>query len=59
MNAGQVRRTIVEPPRLARTEVEDGLVEVVLDCSKASRIAAMSERTASPRRGSRLNSESS
>lgn len=30
MNAGQVRRAVVEPARLARTEVEDGLVEVVL-----------------------------
>ncbi len=30
MNAGQVRRAIVEPARQARTEVEDGLVEVIL-----------------------------
>jgi WD40 repeat protein len=30
MNAEQVRRAVVEPARQARTEVEDGLVEVVL-----------------------------
>jgi WD40 repeat protein len=30
MNAEQVRRAIVEPARQARTEVEDGLVEVIL-----------------------------
>ena len=30
MSAEQVRRAVVEPARLARTDVEDGLVEVVL-----------------------------
>jgi WD40 repeat protein len=30
MNAEQVRRAVVEPARQARTEVEDGLVEVIL-----------------------------
>jgi WD40 repeat protein len=30
MNAEQVRRAVVEPARLARTDVEDALVEVVL-----------------------------
>jgi WD40 repeat protein len=30
MNAEQVRRAIVEPARQARTEIEDGLVEVIL-----------------------------
>ena len=30
MNAEQVRRAVVEPARLARTEVADGLVEVLL-----------------------------
>jgi transcriptional regulator with XRE-family HTH domain len=30
MSAEQLRRAVVEPARLARTEVEDGLVEVVL-----------------------------
>ena len=30
MSAGQVRRAVVEPARLARTEVADGLVEVLL-----------------------------
>jgi WD40 repeat protein len=30
MNAEQVRRAVVEPARQARTEIEDGLVEVVL-----------------------------